>query len=224
VAYLYQEFIMVIKDPVSGFSHLAGALLSVAALVTLLIMSTYHATVWHIVSFSIYGGSMILLYLASAAYHIFPLKEKGTRLLKKLDHMMIFLMIAGTYTPFCLVPLRGGWGWSIFGVVWSIAVLGVFFKLFFIYAPRWLSTVLYIIMGWISVIAIYPIVVNIPAGGVIWLAAGGVSYTVGAVVYATKKPDPWPGVFGFHEIWHFFVLAGSFCHFMVMLRYLVWID
>lgn len=215
---------MTVKDPVSGFSHLAGAALSVAALTVLVVMSAIHASAWHVVSFSIYGASMILLYLASAAYHIFPLKDKGTRILKKIDHVMIFMMIAGTYTPFCLVPLRGGWGWSIFGVVWGIAVLGVFFKLFFIYASRWFSTVLYIIMGWISVIAIYPIVKSIPAGGVAWLAAGGVSYTVGAVVYALKKPDPWPGVFGFHEIWHFFVLGGSFCHFMVMVKYLVWIN
>ncbi len=141
---------------------------------------------------------------------------------------MIFMMIAGTYTPFCLVPLRGYWGgWSIFGVVWGgIAILGIFFKLFYIYAPRWLSTSLYVLMGgWISVIAIYPIIKNIPAGGgVFWLAGGGISYTVGAVVYATKKPDPWPNVFGFHEIWHLFVLGGSFCHFMVMVRYLVWIQ
>jgi len=214
---------MVVKDPISGFSHLAGAVLSVVALVVLLSLSIYHATVWHIVSFSVYGASMILLYLASAAYHIFPLQEKGTRILKKIDHVMIFMMIAGTYTPFCLVPLRGGWGWSIFGVVWGIAILGIFFKLFFIHTSRWISTILYIIMGWISVVAIYPIVINIPAGGVVWLVAGGVSYTVGAVVYATKKPDPLPGVFGFHEIWHLFVLGGSFCHFMVMLRYLVWI-
>ncbi len=120
------------------------------------------------------------------------------------------MMIAGTYTPFCLVPLRGYWGWSIFGVVWGIAILGIFFKLFYIYAPRWLSTSLYVLMGWISVIAIYPIIKNIPAGGVFWLAGGGISYTVGAVVYATKKPDPWPNVFGFHEIWHLFVLGGSF--------------
>ncbi|ADD67915.1 channel protein, hemolysin III family [Denitrovibrio acetiphilus DSM 12809] len=214
---------MVIKDPVSGLSHLAGAILSVVALALLVSLAAYNSTAWHVVSFSIYGACMILLYLASAAYHIFPLKEKGTRILKRIDHVMIFMMIAGTYTPFCLVPLRGGWGWSIFGVVWGIAFLGIFFKLFFIYASRWYSTILYIVMGWISVVAIYPIIKSIPAGGVLWLAAGGMCYTIGAVVYARKKPDPWPGVFGFHEIWHFFVLGGSFCHFIVMLRYLVWI-
>lgn len=214
---------MTVKDPVSGFSHLVGAMLSVAALAVLVTLSAYNATVWHVVSFSIYGASMILLYLASAAYHIFNLGEKGTRILKKVDHTMIFMMIAGTYTPFCLIPLRGGWGWSIFGVVWGLAILGIFFKLFFIYAPRWLSTAIYIVMGWISIIAIYPIVMNIPAGGVAWLVGGGLMYTVGAVIYAKKKPN-FSKNFGFHELWHFFVLGGSFCHFMVMIKYVLWID
>ncbi|MGE4319717.1 MAG: hemolysin III family protein [Deferribacterales bacterium] len=214
---------MVIKDPVSGISHLIGAMLSIAALSVLVTLSAYNATVWHIVSFSIYGSSMILLYLASSAYHIFNLGEKGTRRLKKLDHVMIFMMIAGTYTPFCLIPLRGGWGWSIFGIVWSLAALGIVFKLFFIYAPRWLSTMIYVIMGWISIAAIYPIVKNIPAGGVAWLVAGGVMYTIGAVVYAKKKPN-FSKHFGFHEIWHLFVLAGSFCHFMTMIKYVLWIQ
>jgi hemolysin III len=212
---------MRIKDPVSGFSHLAGAVMSVAALSVLVVLASMNATAWHIVSFSIYGSAMFLLYAASAAYHLIPLNEKGTRILKKLDHVMIFMMIAGTYTPFCLVPLRGGWGWSIFGIVWGFAVVGIFFKLFYIHAPRFLSTSIYLAMGWISIVAIYPIVKNVPAGGVIWLAAGGLLYSVGAVIYALKKPNPWPGVFGFHEIWHIFVLAGSFCHFMVMLLYIL---
>lgn len=210
-----------LKDPFSGLSHLFGAALSVAALSVLVTYAAIDATAWHVVSFSIYGSSMILLYSASSAYHLIRLDEKGTRALKRLDHVMIFMMIAGTYTPFCLVPLRGAWGWSIFGVVWGLAFLGIFFKLFWITAPRWLSTVIYMIMGWICVIAIYPIVKSIPIGGVIWLASGGILYSIGAVVYVRKKPDPWPGVFGFHEIWHIFVLAGSFCHFMVMLLHIL---
>jgi len=214
---------MTVKDPVSGYSHLAGAVLSIAALVTLINISVTNSSAWHIVSFSIYGVSMFLLYLASSLYHLIPLQEKGTKRLKRFDHVMIFMMIAGTYTPFCLVPLRGAWGWSIFGVVWGIAALGIAFKLFFIHASRWYSTALYVLMGWICIVAIYPIVQKVPVGGVFWLAAGGVSYTVGAVIYAMKKPNPWPGVFGFHEIWHFFVLGGSFCHFIVMIKYLVWI-
>ncbi|QAR32562.1 hemolysin III family protein [Geovibrio thiophilus] len=212
---------MRVKDPVSGFSHLVGALMSVAALSVLVALAAMNATAWHIVSFSVYGSAMILLYAASAAYHLIPLNERGTRILKKIDHVMIFMMIAGTYTPFCLVPLRGGWGWTIFGIVWGFAVVGIFFKLFYIHAPRFLSTSIYLAMGWISIVAIYPIVKNIPTGGVIWLAAGGVLYSMGAVIYALKKPNPWPGVFGFHEIWHIFVLAGSFSHFMVMLLYIL---
>ncbi|PLX66446.1 MAG: hemolysin [Denitrovibrio sp.] len=215
--------LMTVKDPVSGYSHLAGAVLSIAALVTLINISVTNSSAWHIVSFSIYGVSMFLLYLASSLYHLIPLQEKGTKRLKRFDHVMIFMMIAGTYTPFCLVPLRGAWGWSIFGVVWGIAALGIAFKLFFIHASRWYSTALYVLMGWICIVAIYPIVQKVPVGGVFWLAAGGVSYTVGAVIYAMKKPNPLPGVFGFHEIWHFFVLGGSFCHFIVMIKYLVWI-
>lgn len=214
---------MRIKDPISGFSHLAGAILSIVALSILVVLAAMNATAWHIVSFSVYGVAMFLLYAASAAYHLIPLDEKGTRILKRLDHVMIFLMIAGTYTPFCLIPLRGGWGWTIFGIVWGFAVVGIFFKLYYIHAPRVLSTGIYLAMGWISIIAIYPIVKNVPFGGVIWLAAGGIAYSVGAVIYALKKPNPWPGVFGFHEIWHLFVLAGSFCHFMVMLLYVLYI-
>lgn len=214
---------MRIKDPVSGFSHLAGAVLSVVALSVLVALAAMNGTAWHVVAFSVYGGAMILLYAASAAYHLIPLDEKGTRTLKKIDHVMIFMMIAGTYTPFCLIPLRGGWGWTIFGIIWGFAIIGIFFKIFYINAPRFLSTGIYLAMGWTSIVAIYPIVKNVPSGGVVWLAAGGLFYTVGAVVYAIKRPDPWPNVFGFHEIWHIFVLAGSFCHFMVMLLYLLYL-
>jgi len=209
-----------IKDPFSGLSHLFGALLSIAALSVLVTLAAFNSTVWHVVSFSIYGSGMILLYSASAAYHLIPLGDKGTKRLKKLDHVMIFVMIAACYTPFCLVPLRGGWGWSIFGVIWGLALLGAFFKLFYISAPRWISTAIYLVMGWICIIAIYPIVKTVSAGGVFWLAAGGIFYSIGAVIYGIKKPNPisW---FGFHEIWHLFVMAGSFCHFIVMIAYIM---
>lgn len=212
-----------IKDPFSGFSHLLGALLSIAGLSVLVTLAAFRATEWHVVSFSIYGASMTLLYFSSAFYHLLPLSEKGERLLKRIDHIMIYMLIAGTYTPFCLVPLRGGWGWSIFGVVWGLAFMGIFFKIFFINAPRWISTAIYLFMGWICIIAIYPMIKTIPAGGMLWLAAGGLFYSVGAVIYALKKPDPWPNVFGFHDIWHLFVMAGSFCHFMTMLKYIMYI-
>ncbi|HYG56491.1 MAG TPA: hemolysin III family protein, partial [Symbiobacteriaceae bacterium] len=132
--------------------------------------------------------------------------------LRKLDHIMIFFLIAGTYTPYCLTVLRGPWGWSLFGVIWSVALAGLVLKLVWMTAPRWLYTSVYVAMGWLVVIAIVPLVRALP-GGFTWLLAGGLFYTVGAVLYATKWPNPLPRVFGFHEIWHLFVLAGSAAHF-----------
>jgi len=207
-----------LKDPFSGISHLVGAFLSIAALSVLVTLAALQATAWHVVSFSIYGASMILLYTASALYHLLPLSPKGEKVLRILDHVMIFMLIAGTYTPVCLVPLRGGWGWSIFGVVWGLAFAGIFVSTFWIHAPRWVSTGIYLLMGWVCIVAIYPIIKSLTMEGLAWLVAGGLFYSGGAVVYALKKPNPKPGVFGFHEIWHLFVMAGSFCHFMVMLR------
>ncbi len=212
-----------IKEPVSGFTHLFGALLSIGGLSTLVTFAALHATAWHVVSFSIYGATMILLYTSSTLYHMLPLSEKGTRIFKRLDHIMIFMLIAGTYTPFCLVPLRGGWGWSIFGVVWGMAIIGLFMKLFWINAPRWASTSIYLAMGWVCIIAIYPLIKSIPLGCLFWMVLGGVFYSVGAVIYGLKRPNPWPNIFGFHEIWHIFVLAGSFSHFWAILRYVLYI-
>jgi hemolysin III len=213
-----------LKEPVSGLTHLAGALLSAAGLVLLVDMAAAQATTWHVVSFSVYGSSMILLYTTSALYHLLPLSAKGTRMFRTLDHIMIYMLIAGTYTPICLVPLRGAWGWSIFGVVWGLALGGIFFKLFWLEAPRWISTGLYLLMGWTCLAAVYPMVMSIPGGGLFWLVLGGLFYTVGGVIYGLKRPDPFPGVFGFHEIFHLLVLAGSFCHFWMMLRYILYLS
>lgn len=210
-----------IKEPVNGLSHLLGAILSIAGLAVLVTLAVREASTWHVVSFSIYGTSMILLYTASALYHMLPLSEKGTRIFRAIDHIMIFMLIAGTYTPFCLVAIRGGWGWSILGAAWGLAVVGAIFTLIWMDAPRWLSTAFYMAMGWMCVVAIYPIVKAVPTGGLLWLAAGGLSYSIGAVIYGIKKPDPWPGVFGFHEIFHIFVLGGSFCHFFMMFSYIL---
>src|SRR5438094_589265 len=140
---------------------------------------------------------------------------------ERLDHVAIFVLIAGTYTPVCLVTLRGGWGWSVFGVVWGLALLGLLLKLFFRHLPRWPSTALYVGMGWIAVVAVVPLVQSLPVSGLMWLVAGGVLYTLGAVIYAVKWPDPAPRVFGFHEVFHVFVLAGSITHFVFMMRYVL---
>jgi hemolysin III len=208
-----------LKDPVSGLTHFAGALLSIAALVLLVCFSALHATAWHVVSFSIFGASLILLYTASSLYHLLPLSEKATTIFRKIDHMMIFVLIAGTYTPLCLVPLRGAWGWSLFGTIWGLAFAGITMKVFWLHAPRWLYTSIYLGMGWIVVVALMPLDKIIP-GGIPWLAAGGAFYSIGAVIYAIKKPNI-SKAFGFHEIFHIFVILGSISHFWLMFRYVL---
>ena len=182
-----------VKDPVSGFSHLLGAIASIVGLVFLIIWAAkYGEGAWDVVSFTIFGVSMFLLYVCSANYHLFNVGEKATRVLRKLDHIMIYILIAGTYTPICLGPLRGGWGWSIFGVVWGIALLGVFLTIFYLKAPRWITTGLYLAMGWLVVIATYPMIVTFSQAGMLyslwWLLAGGLLYTIGAIIYALKWP------------------------------------
>jgi hemolysin III len=189
-----------------------GAFLGVAALVYLL--SRSGGSGWHGVSSALFGLSLIGLYSASAFYHLLPVSESAQLVLRRVDHMMIFFLIAGSYTPFCLIPLRGGWGWPLFYVVWGLTILGVLQSVFWIHAPRWLTTGLYLGMGWMAVLAIYPLSQTLTREGLYWLFAGGISYSVGAVIYALKWPDPFPPHFGFHEIWHLFVLAGSASHFM----------
>jgi hemolysin III len=207
------------KEPISCYSHLAGVLLSIVGLVALVVQAAGRP--WHVVGFSIYGASLVLLYSASSLYHWSAISPRVVDVLRRLDHMAIFVLIAGTYTPVCLVTLRGGWGWSMFGVVWGLAAAGVALKLFFAHLPRWPTAALYVGMGWLAIVAIVPLVRSVPAGGLLWLLAGGILYTMGAVIYATRRPDPLPKVFGFHEIFHFFVLAGSTSHFVFMLRYVL---
>lgn len=208
------------RDPISGLTHLLGAILSVGALVWLLWVAIRQGNIWQIVSFTVFGISLVLLYTSSAIYHIVQASARVIQNLRRLDHTMIFVLIAGTYTPFCLGPLRGPWGFWLLGVIWGVGILGILFSIFWIDAPRWLTTGLYLVMGWAIVVAAAPLVRSLPSGALIWLALGGLMYSLGAVIYATKRPNPLPGVFGFHEIWHIFVLAGSFSHFVSVLRYL----
>ena len=212
-----------IKDPVSGFSHLLGAVLSTVGLYYLVRYAAANGTVWHIVSFSIFGASLIMLYTASSLYHLLVVSEKGSVILRKIDHMMIYVLIAGTYTPVCLIPLRGDWGWSILISIWGIAMAGIVLKLLWFNAPRWLYTLFYLIMGWLIVIAFVPLLKTMPAPAMMWLVAGGLLYTVGAVIYGTKWPKLKSKVFGFHEVFHMFVLYGSFCHFWMMFRYVLYL-
>lgn len=219
----YCEKKVKLRDPISGLTHLIGALLSVAGLVLMVYYAAIYATVWHIVSFAIFGASLFLLYTASTLYHLLPLSEKGVLFLKKVDHMMIFVLIAGTYTPICLVPLRGVWGWSLFGCIWAIAVAGIVMKIVWISAPRWLSTLFYVVMGWLVVIAFLPLVRAVPEGGMIWLISGGILYTIGGIIYGLKWPNIIDRFLGFHEIFHLFVLGGSICHFWLMFRYVLYL-
>ncbi len=211
------------KEPVNGWIHFAGLFLAIAGFCLLVIAAAEYGTHWHIIAFAVFGTSLILLYASSSMYHLVPLSDKGTQRLKRIDHMMIFILIAGTYTPITLIPLRGVWGWTLFGIVWGMAISGCLIKLFWIHAPRWLSTSIYLLMGWVCVVAIYPMTKTLPMGAIMWLAAGGLAYTIGAIIYATKWPNPFPRVFGFHEIWHLLVIGGSFCHFWLMYSYVTYI-
>jgi hemolysin III len=206
-----------LREPVNSVTHLAGALLALIGAVVLVAMAN---DPWRKVAFAIYGGSLVLLFAASTLLHALPVGAAAMRRLRILDHAAIFLLIAGTYTPVALITLREGypaWAWSLLGVVWALATMGVFFKVAWIGAPRWLSTGLYLGMGWLVLVGVVPLVRALPAAGLWWLALGGAFYSVGAVIYGTKRPDPLPGVFGYHEIWHLFVLAGAACHYVLML-------
>lgn len=218
-----------IKDPVSGFTHLLGALLSIAGLVLMIIYSALFSDekAWDIVSVSIFGTGLILLYTFSSLYHLLNLKEKGTRIFRKFDHIMIYVLIASTYTPICLGPLRGPWGWSIFGVVWGLAIMGTILTAVWLDAPRWLTTGIYIAMGWIVVIAAFPMISifsKIPKGmeALAWLLAGGIFYTIGGVIYGLKWPKINNKYVGFHEIFHIFVMLGSFCQFWCIFKYMIY--
>lgn len=212
-----------LRDPISGLTHLIGIILSFIGLVLMVYQAAVAGKPWHVVSYAIFGATMILMYTASTLYHWLPLSPKGIEILRKFDHIMIFILIAGTYTPICLVPLRGPWGWSLFGSIWGLAVAGLCFKIFWLQAPRWLSTAIYTAMGWLVIIAVWPLIKVISLDGFGWLLAGGLFYTVGALIYGIKRPNPWPEVFGFHEIFHVFVLFGSFCHFWLMYRYILFL-
>ncbi len=213
----------ILREPVNAISHGAGALGSVAALAVMVAYAAVRADAWHVVSFSIFGATLILMYTSSFLYHALRISEKGLMIFRRIDHIMIFMVIAGSYTPLCLVPLRGPWGWSLFGTVWGIALAGIFLKIFFMNAPRWISTLIYLIMGWLCIVAVYPLVKTLAPMALLWLALGGAFYSVGALVYALKRPNPFPGIFGFHEIWHCFVIMGSACHFWLSFNYLMYI-
>lgn len=213
--------VFVPREPVNGFSHLAGAVLSAIGLYLLLQKIPAGASIRHTISVIVFGVSLILLYSASATYHLLNISEKGIMVLRRIDHMMIYVLIAGTYTPICLITLSGAWRWGLFIAIWSLALTGIFLKLVWFNAPRWLSTLFYILMGWLVIIAFVPLLKALSLAGVLWLIFGGVLYTLGGILYATKWPRITSRFIGFHEIFHMFILAGSFCHFWVIFKYIV---
>jgi hemolysin III len=209
-----------LREPVSGLTHAVGGVLAVVGLGVLLATAASTGRLDQLLAFGIFGLSLVALYAASALYHLLPLSPAGVARLRRLDHMTIFVLIAGTYTPFCLLALDGGWRWGLLALIWSLALCGVMLKVRWMDAPRWLSVALYLGMGWIAVIAASELLRAVPPGGIAWVLSGGLVYSAGALAYGLKRPNPVPGVFGFHEVWHIFVLAGSACHFWAVLRYI----
>ncbi len=201
------------RDPVSGLTHLLGALLGAVGVVYLLIKIP-PADTRRLVAALVFGLSLIGLYLSSAAYHLLHVSEKAQLVLRRIDHALIFALIAGSYTPYCLITMRYTWGTQLLITIWSIAIFGLGLSLLWIHAPRWLTTALYLFMGWFIVVALPSLKVGLSFDAMAWLVAGGLSYSVGAVIYALKWPDPYPPHFGFHEIRHLMVLGGSACHFV----------
>jgi hemolysin III len=211
------------REPVNALSHMAGSLVSIAGLALMVVMAAVKADAWHVVSFAIFGTTLVFMYTASFLYHGLQLSAKTLAVFRRIDHIMIFMVIAGSYTPLCLVPLRGPWGWSLFGIIWGFAAVGIVLKLFWMNIPRWISTLIYLGMGWLCMVAVYPLVQILEPAPLLWLALGGLFYSLGALVYIFKKPDPFPKVFGFHEIWHICVLLGSACHFWLIFGYLTYL-
>jgi hemolysin III len=204
----------------SGLTHFIGIILAAIGLVVLLTRSGDAFSIWHAVGFSVFGGAMVMLYTCSTLYHWLPLNGRRRAFFRRLDHMMIFVFIAASYTPICLVTLRGVWGWSILTTVWGIALAGLVMKLWWLNAPRPLYTLIYVLMGWVIVVGLWPLSKSLAWPGLMWMLIGGLFYTVGAGIYAARKPDPWPRTFGFHEIFHVLVMLGSMSHFWMTYRYI----
>ena len=201
-----------LKDPVSAGTHFAGFLAAIVGLVLLVVLSAHDAA--KVTAMSIYGTGLVALFGASSTYHFFDLGERGNRWLKRMDHAAIFLLIAGSYMPPLFHMLDGAWRISMVAVVGGIAIGGAAMKLLWIDSPKWLGLTLYLGLGWSVLVPAYLILPELSGLELGYLVSGGLAYTFGAVVYALKRPDPWPGVFGFHEVWHLFVLAGALGHFL----------
>jgi len=207
-----------LREPVNGLTHLVAAVIAFVGLIVLACLAKDNLA--KLASLGFYGSSLVLMFSTSAIYHLIKAGPRVTLFLRKLDHSAIYLLIAGTYTPICLYYFTGFWRLGILAVIWSLALMGITVKLFVINAPRWFTAGVYLLMGWLSIAAIGEILSRVPPGALAWLLAGGLFFTGGAVVYILKKPDLFPGVFGFHELWHIFVILGAFSHYAMMLAYI----
>jgi hemolysin III len=208
-----------LREPVNSLTHWGATILALAGLIALLIVGRGGPA--KIISLVIYGLSLIFLFSASATYHMVRVKDKALEIFRKIDHAAIYFLIAGTYTPFCVNAFSGFWKWGLLSVIWSLAVIGILVKVFYIRAPRWLNAGIYLVMGWLCVAAIGQMLAVLPVWVLSWLFAGGLIYTFGAVVYITKILNFVPGVFGFHEVWHIFVMLAAAAHFVAVLG-VVW--
>ncbi|NLK96035.1 MAG: hemolysin III family protein [Clostridiales bacterium] len=211
-----------LREPVNGITHLIGAILSLFALIAMIVKVNYNnGSLRELLSILFFGIGMILLYSASFTYHSVIANSKIIMALKRLDHSMIFILIAGSYAPYCLVALNNKTGIILFSAVAIASIIGIIFKLAWVTCPRWLSSTIYIAVGWFAVFAIYPISKVVALPGVILLFLGGVMYTIGGVIYALKKDKIKIGIFGSHEIFHIFIMLGSLCHFISVYMYII---
>lgn len=211
-----------IREPFNALSHLAGAILSFIAFCAMVLKAAYaDAPGLHVAAVMIFGISLMCLYMASAIYHTAIASPKTVAFLRKLDHSMIFALIAGSYAPFCLIALDGTLGWILFILVAVIGISGILFKMVWFHSPRWLSTALYIAMGWIIIFAIVPLAASMSLAGLLWLIIGGLSYTIGGIIYGLKPDFLSTKYLGFHEIFHIFILIGSLCHFIAVYFYVL---
>jgi hemolysin III len=206
-----------LREPVSGLTHLGAAI--AAAIGTTILLYLSREDIPKQLSVLVYGAALILMFAASACYHLINSSPQVIQRLRKFDHSAIYLLIAGTYTPICLQFFTGFWRWGLLAIIWSMALAGIIVKVFIINAPRWLTASIYLIMGWLSIMAIKQMLIAMPVGALVWLILGGGFFTIGAIIYITKKPDFYPRVFGFHEIWHIFVILGCLSHFIVITKY-----
>jgi hemolysin III len=208
------------NEPFSAITHLIAGLLSIAALTLMVVFAANYGKATHVVGFSIFGASLIFLYFTSAIYHFFPRETKIKRIFQRIDHSMIYVLIAGTYTPIALLMPDRVWGWTIFGIIWGCAVFGIVIKSTGIKIKEWMSVALYIAMGWLAILPIRQLLQWLSFEAFMWLLIGGIFYTTGCIFFSLERFLPRKKWFGMHEIFHLFVISGSFCHFWLMMNYL----